>query len=116
MQDAEDSAPRSRSALRIAVAVVLIIALTFGSILTLLVFLGGDSFSRSAESDFLTACVQGGSPGSSCRCALSELEKRYTPKEFEAAMTQIGRTGILPQRFLDSLSACGQRPASQTPA
>jgi hypothetical protein len=109
-------APRRRPLARVAIAIVLIIALTFGSILTLLVlFAGRSGFSPAAERDFLTACVQGGSPESSCRCALTEIEKRYTASEFAEAMNRFARTNQVPQPFLQALIACGPQP-SPTPA
>jgi len=116
--EANEVPARGRRVARVAVAIVLIFALTFGSILTLLVlFAGRSGYSPAAERDFITACVQGGSTESSCRCALNELEKRYTPREFRDAMDGVSRTGTIPQKFFEAFQACAAHPTSgPTPA
>jgi hypothetical protein len=118
VEEGDEASARSRRIARVAIAIVLIFALTFGSILTLLVlFAGRNGYSPAAEREFITACVQGGSTESSCRCALNELEKRYTPREFRDAIDGVSRTGTIPRKFFEAFQACAAQPSSgPTPA
>jgi hypothetical protein len=105
--------PRRRSILRAVVAIMIIVALTFGTILGILVAVTrGSGYPKQAEQGFLDGCARSATPAATCRCVLAELEKRFSYREFVAVTDEYSRSGFLPQRALDAVSAC--RPSAPT--
>jgi hypothetical protein len=117
---AEEGSPlRRRSVLRAFVAVLIIFALTFGTILViLLAATRGGGYPQGAEQEFLSGCARNGTPLETCRCVLTEIEKRFTARQFESVMDRYARTGTVPAGFLEAIRACqpGAPSTGPTPA
>src|SRR5688572_4195275 len=90
-------------------------------LLFLLVYLplscGGDSkgYSAETESNFMQACTLLGDQ-TGCKCALTELEARYSEKELRQMEASIQRTRQFPTELAQVLAGCASASGAQAVA